>query len=501
MFKKVLVANRGEVAIRVMRACRELGIKSVAVYSSADEKALHRFFADEAYYIGKADPKDSYLNIEKIVDVAKKCDAEAIHPGYGFLSENPEFAERCVEEGIIFIGPSPEVLRIAGSKVDARKNMKEAGLPTIPGSPALESLEDAYRWAEKIGYPVAIKASGGGGGIGISVAWNENELEEAFKRSKKLGENYFRDPTIYMEKYLRRPRHIEVQILADEKGNVIYLGERECSIQRRHQKIIEETPSPGLNEEQRREIGELAVKGAKYIGYTNAGTFEFLYEDGNFYFLEINARLQVEHTITEIVTGIDIVKNQIRIAAGEELRYKQEDVKIRGHAIECRINAEDPITFLPRTGRIEHYRSPGGFGIRVDSGIHMGYPIPEEYDSMISKLVAFGEDRLEAIMRMRRALYEYVIVGVETNIPLHLAIIHDEEFVKGNTHTRFIEERRIVEKIEEFMKRYQRMQEKLDTVFVERKMSERDLIAIATAIAAAEEGIEKNIWRAIFQLS
>ncbi|MDI9645896.1 MAG: acetyl-CoA carboxylase biotin carboxylase subunit [Archaeoglobales archaeon] len=501
MFKKVLVANRGEVAIRVMRACRELGIKSVAVYSSADEKALHRFFADEAYYIGKADPKDSYLNIEKIIDVAKKCDAEAIHPGYGFLAENPEFADRCVEEGIIFIGPSPEVLRIAGSKVDARKKMKEAGLPTIPGSPALESLEDAYKWAEKIGYPVAIKASGGGGGIGISVAWNENELEEAFRRSKKLGENYFGDPTIYMEKYLRRPRHIEVQILADEKGNVIYLGERECSIQRRHQKIIEETPSPGLNEEQRREIGKFAVKGAKYIGYTNAGTFEFLYEDGQFYFLEINARLQVEHTITEIVTGIDIVKNQIRIAAGEELRYKQEDVKVRGHAIECRINAEDPITFLPRTGRIEHYRSPGGFGIRVDSGIHMGYPIPEEYDSMISKLVAFGENRLEAIMRMRRALYEYVIVGVETNIPLHLAIIHDEEFVKGNTHTRFIEERRIVEKIEEFMKRYQRMQEKLDTVFVERKISEKDLIAIATAIAAAEEGIEKNIWKAIFQLS
>ncbi len=501
MFRKILVANRGEIAVRIIRACRELGIKSVAVYSSADKKAIHRLYADESYYIGRADPKDSYLNIDKIIWVAKKSGAEAIHPGYGFLAENAEFAERCEEEGLVFIGPSPDVIRIAGSKVEARRRMAEAGVPVVPGSPKLDSVDDAYRWAEKIGYPVAIKASGGGGGIGISVVWSENELEEAFRRSKKLGESYFRDPTVYIEKYLAKPRHIEVQILGDESGDVIHLGERECSIQRRHQKLIEETPSPALSEEQREEIGKLAVKGAKSIGYTNAGTFEFLYEDGKFYFLEINSRLQVEHTITEVVTGVDIVKYQILIAAGEPLRHDQEDIVARGHAIECRINAEDPITFLPRSGRIEHYRSPGGIGIRVDSGVHMGYRIPDEYDPMISKLVAYGENRMEAIMRMRRALYEYVIVGVETNIPFHLAVLHDEEFVKGNIHTRFVEERKIVEKIPEYAKMYAAIKDKLDEIFLERKFSDEELMAISAAIAAAEgESLDERIWRSVFLL-
>lgn len=504
MFSKILVANRGEIAVRVMRACRELGIKTVAIYSSADKKAFHRVYADECYYIGKADPKSSYLNIDKIIEVAKKSGAEAIHPGYGFLSENAEFAERCEEEGIVFIGPSPEVLRIAGSKVLSREYMKKAGIPVIPGSPKLESVEEALNWAEKIGYPVAVKASGGGGGIGIVVANTPEELESAFIKSKKLGESYFRDSTVYLEKYLAKPRHIEVQILGDAQGNVIHLGERECSIQRRHQKLIEESPSPALNDEMRQKLGELAVRGAKEIGYTNAGTFEFLFDHGNFYFLEINARLQVEHTITEVVTGIDIVKYQIRIAYGEELHHEQEDIYLRGHAIECRINAEDPINFYPRTGRILHYRSPGGIGIRVDSGIHMGYRIPEEYDSMISKLVAYGENRMEAIARMRRALYEYVIEGVETNIPFHMAIMNDEEFVKGNIHTKFIEERNIVEKVKHYLAIFKPIKRRLDEIFMESDFSTEEISAITAAIELYEEEkeqeIEKRIWDAVFTL-
>ncbi|MEM2403497.1 MAG: biotin carboxylase N-terminal domain-containing protein, partial [Archaeoglobaceae archaeon] len=311
MFKKILVANRGEIAIRIMRACRELGIKSVAIYSSADERALHRYYADEAYYVGRSHPRESYLNIEAIIKIAKQSEAEAIHPGYGFVSENPEFAERCEEEGIVFIGPSSDVLRISGSKVESREKMISAGVPVIPGSPALETIDDAYKWAEKVGYPVAVKASGGGGGIGITIAKNEEELESAFVKSSSFGEKYFGDPTVYIEKWLAKPRHIEVQILSDGK-NFIHLGERECSVQRRNQKIVEETPSPIVNEETREKIGRIAIKGAKSLGYKNAGTFEFLYENGNFYFLEINARLQVEHTITEIVTGVDIVKEQIR---------------------------------------------------------------------------------------------------------------------------------------------------------------------------------------------
>ena len=504
MFSKILVANRGEVAVRVMRACRELGIKSVAIYSSADKKAIHRVYADEAYYIGKADARDSYLNIDKILDIARKADVDAIHPGYGFLAENAEFAERCEEEGFVFIGPKPDVIRIAGSKVRAREEMISAGIPVIPGSPKLESVEDVKEWAEKLGYPVAVKASGGGGGIGISVAYNEIELEEAFEKSKKLGESYFKDSTIYLEKYLAKPRHIEVQILADEHGNVIHLGERECSIQRRHQKLIEEAPSPAVNDEMRERLGEMAVRGAKKIGYTNAGTFELLYEGGKFYFLEINARLQVEHTITEIITGIDIVKQQILIAAGRELEYEQEDVTFRGHAIECRINAEDPINFYPRSGKIVYYRSPGGIGIRVDSGVHMGYTIPAEYDSMISKLIAYGMSRSEAIARMRRALREYVIEGVETNIPFHLAVLDDEEFIKGNIHTRFVEERRIAERVAKYVEMYESIKSKLSDVFSESEFSDDEIAAIIAAIERSEEevdlNIEEKIWSAVFQL-
>ncbi|MEM1578131.1 MAG: acetyl-CoA carboxylase biotin carboxylase subunit [Archaeoglobaceae archaeon] len=496
MFRKILVANRGEIAIRVMRACREMGIKSVAIFSQADERALHRYYADEAYYIGKADPRDSYLNIEKIIDVAKKSDAEAIHPGYGFLSENPEFAKRCEEEGIVFIGPSAEVLRISGSKVEAREKMISAGLPVVPGSPALKNVDQAYNWAEKIGYPIAVKASGGGGGIGISLAWNEEQLESAFLKSKQFGEKYFRDPTVYLEKWLVRPRHIEVQVLGYKK-KIIHLGERECSIQRRNQKVIEETPSPGLNSELRRKIGELAVKGAKSLHYTNAGTFEFLYENGNFYFLEINARLQVEHTITEIVTGIDIVKEQIRIAYGEGISFDQRDVKPRGHAMELRIYAEDPISFLPSPGRIEFYRSPGGFGIRIDSAVHIGCRIAEEYDPMISKLTIFGRNRSEVIERAKRALSEYIILGVTTNIPLHMAIVSDEEFAKGNTFTKFIEERRIIENVPKFIEKYISMQEKFSKVFVEYESEKlKEYTKKAYRVIPVQNGeIEEKLWK------
>ncbi|MCX8151703.1 MAG: acetyl-CoA carboxylase biotin carboxylase subunit [Archaeoglobaceae archaeon] len=492
MFKKILVANRGEIAIRVMRTCREMGIKTVAIYSSADIKALHRFYADEDYFVGKANPKESYLNIEKIIEIAKKSKAEAIHPGYGFLSENPEFAKRCEEEGIVFIGPSPKVLEVSGSKVESRKMIKEAGVPIIPGSTELKSLDDAFEWAKKLNYPVAIKASGGGGGIGITIARNDEELESAYERSKSFGEKYFRDPTVYMEKWLERPRHIEVQVLSDGE-NYVYLGERECSIQRRNQKVIEETPSPVINAELRKKIGELAVKGAKKIKYKNAGTFEFLYENGNFYFLEINARIQVEHTITEMVTGVDIVKQQIKIAAGEELEFGQEDVEIRGHAMEFRIYAEDPIDFIPASGTIQYYRSPGGYGIRLDSGVHFGCRIPEEYDPLISKLTVFGNNREEVIARARRALQEYIIIGVTTNIPLHLAILDDVEFLKGNLSTRFINEREIQKRVPLYLEEYLKKQERLSNIFFE---IEKEKIREAyKPKKVSEEEMTERLWK------
>ncbi|NHW22773.1 MAG: acetyl-CoA carboxylase biotin carboxylase subunit [Archaeoglobales archaeon] len=496
MFKKILVANRGEIAIRIMRTCRELGIKSVAIYSSADENALHRYYADEAYYVGKADPKDSYLNIERIVEIAKKSGAEAIHPGYGFISENPLFAKRCEEEGIVFIGPPPKVLEISGSKIEARKRMRSAGVPIVPGSPAISSLDRAFKWAEKIGYPVAVKASAGGGGIGITVVRNEGELESAFTKSKTFGEKYFKDPTVYIEKWLSRPRHIEVQILGDD-SNVVQLGERECSIQRRNQKLIEETPSPALNEELREKIGKYAVKGAKSVGYKNAGTFEFLYSDGNFYFLEINARLQVEHTITEIVTGVDIVREQIRIAYGEGIGFEQEEVERRGHAMELRIYAEDPVSFLPSGGRIEFYRSPGGYGVRLDSAVSIGSAIPEDYDPMISKLTVFGRTRAETIARGKRSLMEYIILGVTTNIPLHLAVLSDEEFERGNIHTKFLEERRIHEKVPYYIEKYLEAQARLSRIFMdyESEKIKEQLKKAYRAVAVSNGEIEERLWK------
>ncbi len=487
MFKKILIANRGEIAVRVMRACKELDIKTVAIYSTADKRSFHRVYADEAYLIGKAEPKDSYLNIEKILDIAKKSEAEAIHPGYGFLAENAEFAKRCEEEGIVFIGPKPEVIEAMGSKLNARKLMSEAGVPVVPGSPELNSLEEAKDWAEKIGYPIAIKASGGGGGIGISIAWSEEEIEKAYNRSKTMGEKYFRDPAVYIEKYLPRPRHIEFQVLGDEKGNVIHIGERDCSIQRRHQKVIEEAPSPVVDEETREKIGKVVVKGAKHIRYTNAGTMEFLYYDGEFYFLEMNTRIQVEHPVTEMITGIDLVKYQIKIAYGEELEHSQEDVSFRGHAIECRIYAEDPETFMPKTGMIVHYRSPGGIGVRVDSGVFMGCEITPYYDPMIAKLIVWGNDRNEAVCRLKRALSGYVIDGVVTNLPLHIAIVNDEAFIKGDTHTKFIEERKIVEKVRQITEDYIPLKKKLAEIFWTAELTNEELIAATIAALCFEK--------------
>ena len=466
MFKKILIANRGEIAVRIMRACREMGIKTVSVYSKADVNSLHRVYADESYCIGDPDPKKSYLNIDLILQIAKNCNAEAIHPGYGFLAENAEFAKRCEEEGIVFIGPKSKVIEAMGSKINARKIMKDIGVPVLPGSNEIKDIDDAIKWANKIGYPIVIKASGGGGGIGINIVWNEDQLENAFYSAKRLSEKYFKDSSIYIEKYLPKPRHIEFQILADNYGNVVHLGERECSIQRRYQKLIEESPSPAINEELREKFGKIAVKGAKGIGYTNAGTVEFLYQDGEIYFLEMNTRLQVEHTVTEMVTGIDIVKEQIKIAYGECLEFGQEDISIRGHAIECRIYAEDPINFYPVSGKIKFYRSPGGIGIRIDSGVHMGCELPPYYDPLISKLVAWGRNRMEAINRMERALYEYIIEGVETNIPFHVAVMRNEEFRKGNTHTRFVEEQKIVEKVKEIIKELRPIKHRLREIFV-----------------------------------
>ncbi|MBE8540616.1 acetyl-CoA carboxylase biotin carboxylase subunit [Geoglobus acetivorans] len=491
MFRKILIANRGEIAVRVMRACKELGIKTVAVYSKADLHAFHRVYADECYFIGEPEPSKSYLNIDTIIDAAKRSGAEAIHPGYGFLAENPEFARRCNEEGLVFIGPKPEVIEAMGSKINARRLMKEAGVPVVPGSDVLKSEDDAVDFAEKIGYPVVIKASGGGGGIGITIAYSSEEVRRAFEKSRKLGEKYFRDSTVYVEKYLPKPRHIEFQILSDG-DKVLHLGERECSIQRRHQKLIEEAPSPIFNEEMREKFGKIAVKGAKHIGYTNAGTMEFLYQDGELYFLEMNTRLQVEHTITEMVTGIDIVKEQIRIAYGTGIGFDQEDVRIRGHAIEARINAEDPVSFLPRSGRITHYRSPGGPGVRVDSGVHMGYEISPYYDSMISKLITWGRTRIEAIARMRRALYEYIIEGVETNIPFHMVVVEDEEFAKGNTHTKFVDERHIPERVLASIKNIRHLKHRLDDIFRGVNGVRKDYDPVAIAVSAVMAYLENE---------
>lgn len=439
MFEKILIANRGEIALRIHRACKEMGIKTVAVHSEADANAMHVRLADESVCIGPARSADSYLNKSAIISAAIITGADAIHPGFGFLSENADFAEMVEEHGIKFIGPNAAQMRKMGDKISARKAATAAGIPITPGSPSLDTVEDAITWANKIGYPVIIKAKDGGGGKGMKTAFNDDEIKEAYAMARAEAKAAFPTDVVYMEKYLQKPRHIEMQILADEHGNVVHLGERDCSIQRNHQKVIEESPSPALNSEQRAEIGEIVRNAIEKIGYFNAGTLEFLFEDGKFYFLEMNTRLQVEHPITEAVTGIDIVREQIRIASGATLGYSQKDIKFSGHAIECRINAENPETFIPCPGKITDWHAPGGLGVRVDSAIYSGYSIPPYYDSMIGKLIVYGANRNACLMRLRRALEEFVIGGPCTTIPLQQEIISQGDFIDGNYNIHWLE--------------------------------------------------------------
>ena len=442
MFKKILIANRGEIAVRVIRACRELGIASVAVYSDVDRASLHVRKADEAYSIGAAAATESYLNIPKILDVAKRCGAEAIHPGYGFLSENAAFAQACVDAGVKFIGPTAASMQMMGSKTRARQNMQKAGVPFVPGtSSGLESFEKASEAAEKIGYPVMLKAAAGGGGKGMRMVGKPGELKSAWEAARSEALRAFGSDEVYLEKVLIDPRHIEMQLLADEHGNVVYLGERECSIQRRHQKVMEEAPSPIVDADMRRRMGEVAVRVAKASNYTNAGTVEFLVDEKrNFYFLEMNTRLQVEHPVTELVTGLDLVHLQIRIAAGEKLPFAQEDVRIRGHAIECRVYAEDPDNnFFPSPGKITLLLRASGPGIRLDTGVYEGWNVPLDYDPLLAKLSGFGSDRQQAIARLVRALSEYFVGGIKTNVPLFRRILKDQEFAAGNIDTGYLD--------------------------------------------------------------
>ena len=441
MFEKVLIANRGEIALRIHRACREMGISTVAVHSTADENAMHVRLADESVCIGPAPSAESYLNIPNIVSAAMITGAEAIHPGYGFLSENAYFAEIVEAHGIAFIGPSPQHIATMGDKVAAKKTMIEAGVPVVPGSDgAIGSTDDAREIADRIGYPVLIKAASGGGGKGMKVADNADMLAEQINLARREAKANFGDDSVYLEKYLANPRHIELQIIADERGNVVHLGERDCSLQRKHQKVLEEAPSPALNAEERRRLGEVGCNAIRKLGYRNAGTLEFLYEHGEFYFIEMNTRLQVEHPVSEAISGIDIVREQIRIADGAPLSFRQEDIVFHGHAIECRINAEDPVTFAPWPGRISEYHPPGGLGIRVDSGLYAGYSVPPYYDSMIAKLIVHGATRNECMMRLRRALEEFVITGVRTTIPLHRALMAQDDFINGRYDIRWLEE-------------------------------------------------------------
>ncbi len=443
MFKKVLIANRGEIAVRVIRACRERGLRTVAVYSDPDRTALHVRYADEAYHIGGARATDSYLRIDRILDVAKKAGADAIHPGYGFLAENPAFARACRDAGITFIGPPPEAMELMGDKLAARRTMAAAGIPVVPGTHEVLNTADATQAAEELGYPLLIKAAAGGGGKGMRMVHSPEELPGALEAARREAMSAFGDDTVYFERVVPNARHIEFQILADEFGNVVHLGERECSIQRRHQKVVEEAPSVALDEEKRCEMGELAVRAAKAVGYVNTGTVEFLLApDGQYYFLEMNTRLQVEHPVTEMVTGVDIVKEQLRIAAGRRLRYSQEDIQVKGWALECRITAEDPFNgFLPSTGRVTSLSEPTGPGIRVDSGIYEGFEVSLYYDPLIAKLIAWGETRAEAILRMRRALNEYRIVGLKTSIPFHQHLMDLPSFIGGQFDTTFLETR------------------------------------------------------------
>ena len=440
--KKVLIANRGEIAVRIIRACKELGIETVAVYSQADKDALHVRLADEAYCIGPTASKDSYLNYTNVMSIATLTGVDAIHPGYGFLAENADFAEICRECNIAFIGPSPEAISKMGTKDVARATMKKAGVPIVPGSDGIiQDADEAIAIAKKIGYPVIIKATAGGGGKGIRVAYNDEELVKGIAITQQEAETAFGNPGVYIEKYIEDFRHVEFQVLADNYGNAIHLGERDCSIQRRLQKLVEETPSPALDEEKRKEMGEAAVRAAKAVNYSGAGTIEFIYDrDGNFYFMEMNTRIQVEHPVTEMVTGVDLIKQQILIAAGAKLSLKQEDISWNGWSIECRINAEDPDKkFMPSPGKVEMYLPPGGFGVRVDSAVYPGYEISPFYDSMVAKLITHGSTREEAIAKMKRALEEFVIEGVKTTIPFHIKLLSHEKFIEGDFNTKFLE--------------------------------------------------------------
>ncbi|MDW3208064.1 MAG: acetyl-CoA carboxylase biotin carboxylase subunit [Alphaproteobacteria bacterium] len=440
MFEKVLIANRGEIALRIHRACKEMGIQTVAIHSTADADAMHVRLADEAICIGPPAPKDSYLNIPAILTAATLTRADAIHPGVGFLSENARFAEMVEDHGITFIGPTPEHMRVMGDKVAAKDEAKRLGIPVVPGSDgSVDTEEEALKLAEEIGFPLIIKAAAGGGGRGMKVASKMADVAQAWAICRTEAKAAFGDDTVYMERYLSRPRHIEVQVLGDGQGNCVNLGERDCSIQRRHQKVIEEAPSPALNASQRKSIGDTVNKAIGEMGYRGAGTIEFLYEDGEFFFIEMNTRLQVEHPISEMVCGIDLVREQIKVAAGMPLAFKQSDIEIAGHAIECRVTAEHPETFMPTPGRITDYHAPGGLGVRVDSQLYSGYRVPPYYDSLVSKLVVHGANRNECLMRLRRALDEYVIGGIQTTIPLHQKIIAERPFIDGNYDIHWLE--------------------------------------------------------------
>jgi acetyl-CoA carboxylase biotin carboxylase subunit len=441
MFQKILIANRGEIALRIQRACRDMGIKTVIVHSEADSEAKYVKLADESVCIGPAASSASYLNIPAIISAAEVTDAEAIHPGYGFLAENPDFAERVDKSGFVFIGPQAETIRLMGDKVTAKHVMSRAGVPCVPGSdgPLPDAPEESLKIARKIGYPVIVKSAGGGGGRGMRVVHTEAALKSAIGVTRAEAEAAFGNPTVYLEKYLENPRHIEVQVLADGYRNVIYLGERDCSLQRRHQKIMEEAPAPDITPKQRARIGERCVEACRKFGYRGAGTFEFLFEEGEFFFIEMNTRIQVEHPVTEMITGVDIVQEQIRVAAGERLSVRQKDIEIRGHAIECRINAEDPFRFTPSPGRITSYHPPGGPGIRVDSHIYQGYSVPPHYDSLIGKVIAYGADRDQAIRRMRIALSEMAVEGIQTNIQLHQELLLDSRVIRGGVNIHYLE--------------------------------------------------------------
>ncbi|MFA6280471.1 MAG: acetyl-CoA carboxylase biotin carboxylase subunit [Bdellovibrionales bacterium] len=441
MFEKILIANRGEIALRIHRACREMGIHTVAVHSTADADAMHVRLADESVCIGPPAARDSYLNIPAILTAAAITGVDAIHPGIGFMSENANFAEMVEEHGFAFIGPTPEHIRMMGDKVTAKKTVKALGLPTVPGSEgAVPTVEEAREVAKETGYPVLIKASAGGGGKGMKVANSPDELEEAYRLARGEARAAFGNDEVYMEKYLGKPRHIEMQLIGDTHGNAVHFGERDCSLQRRHQKVIEEAPSPGLNADERAEIGAIAAKVVRDMGYRGVGTMEFLYENGKFYFIEMNTRLQIEHTISEMITGIDLVREQIRVAAGLPLSYKQEEIVFTGHAIECRINAENPETFMPSPGTIKGFHAPGGLGVRVDSALYDGYKIPPYYDSMIAKLVVHGASRNECLLRLRRSLEEFVIGGVDTTLPLHRRIISQSDFINGHYDIHWLED-------------------------------------------------------------